>query len=377
MTPPRTHGRAHGPGIQVAAQFLTAGSGGIARCARLTMMALSSQARVSGLAVEDQSSTLVGCTRTRAFRGNRSAFIAANMLGALSSDWVIYDFAGTARAHGPLGLARRPYALWAHGWEVWPGNLRADYARAIRGAKAVFVNSGHTGARLAESMPDLKTIHVCQLGTEKDLAPNAPAGRTPDPGAEKMVLFVGRNDEMFAKGQDVLIAAWPKVVAEAPDATLVFVGGGERLDRLRELAAASPAAASIKVMGQLTDTEVDALRTRARLFAMLSNVEGFGLVFAEAMSEGLPVLTSNEDASTEVNLHGETGFAIPRDDLEGVAATVLRVLNDDQLFERLSRQAYERWRSTFCFSAFRDRFLSAAGEAGLVRPAVVNGHAVV
>jgi len=373
MTPPQIHL----PGIQVAAQFLTPGSGGIARCARLTMMALTSQARVRGLAVEDEQPTLVGETQTRAFRGNRSAFVVANMMGALTSDWVIYDFAGTAREHGPLGLAGRPYALWAHGWEVWPGNLRADYARAIRGARAVFVNSHHTGGRLSQSMPDLKSIHVCQLGTEKDLAPGANASRTTEPGAEKIVLFVGRNDEMFAKGQDVLIAAWPKVAAEAPDATLVFVGGGERLDRLRELAAASPAAASIKVLGQLTDAEVDTLRGRARLFAMLSNVEGFGLVFAEAMSEGLPVLTSNEDASTEVNLHGETGFAIPRGDLDGVSATILRVLNDDQLFERLSRGAYERWRSAFCFSAFKDRFLGAAADAGLVRAPVVNGHAVV
>jgi glycosyltransferase involved in cell wall biosynthesis len=155
------------------------------------------------------------------------------------------------------------------------------------------------------------------------------------------------------------------------------VGGGERLDKLRELAAASPAAGSIKVLGQLTDAEVETLRARARLFAMLSNVEGFGLVFAEAMSQGLPVLTSNEDASTEVNLHGQTGFAIPRDDLDGVAAMILRVLNDDQLFERLSRQAYARWRSTYCFSVFKDRFLGAAADAGLVRGAVVNGHAVV
>ena len=367
MTPPQ---------IQVAAQFLTAGSGGIARCARLTIMALASQAHVRGLAVEDQSATFVGELKTRAFRGNRSAFIAANMMGALTSDWVIYDFAGTARAHGPLGLVGRPYALWAHGWEVWPGNLRADYARAIRGAKAVFVNSHHTGERLAESMPGLKTIRVCQLGTEKDLPASPPAAREPA-GGDKMVLFVGRNDEMFAKGQDVLIAAWPKVVAEAPDATLIFVGGGERLDRLRELAAASPAATSIKVLGQLDDAEVEALRARARLFAMLSNVEGFGLVFAEAMSEGLPVLTSNKDASTEVNLHGQTGFAVSRDDVGEVASTILSVLWDDQLFARLSRQAYARWRGTFCFSAFKDRFLSAAADAGLVRPAVVNGHAVV
>ena len=355
------------PGIQVAAQFLTAGSGGIARCARLTILALESQARLRGLAVEDQDSTLVGALKTRAFRGNRSAFVAANTWGGLTSDWVVYDFAGTARAHGPLGLAGRPYALWAHGWEVWPGNLRADYARAIRGAKAVFVNSGHTGEKLAESMPGLKTIHVCQLGTEKDL----PAGGRGDAGArapsdEKMVLFVGRNDEMFAKGQDVLIAAWPKVAAAIPGATLTFVGGGERLDKLRELAAASPAAASIQVLGQLTDAEVEALRARARLFAMLSNVEGFGLVFAEAMSQGLPVLTSNEDASTEVNLHGETGYAVSRGDLDEVAARIVGVLRDDQLFARLSRQAYERWRGAFCFSAFRDRFLDAAAEAGLV-----------
>lgn len=354
------------PGIQVAAQFLTPGSGGIARCARLTILALESQARVRGLAVEDQDSTLIGDLKTRAFRGNRSAFVAANMMGALTSDWVVYDFAGTARAHGPLGLAGRPYALWAHGWEVWPGNLRPDYARAIRGARAVFVNSSHTGEKLGQSMPGLKTIRVCQLGTEKDL----PAGRScavaREPAAEKLVLFVGRNDEMFAKGQDVLIAAWPKVVAEIPDATLAFVGGGERLDKLRGLAAASPATASIRVLGQLSDAEVEALRARARLFAMLSNVEGFGLVFAEAMSQGLPVLTSNEDASTEVNLHGETGFAVSRDDLDQVAASIVGVLRDDQLFARLSRQAYERWRANFCFSAFKDRFLDAAADAGLI-----------
>jgi len=105
---------------------------------------------------------------------------------------------------------------------------------------------------------------------------------------------------------------------------------------------------------------------------MLSNVEGFGLVFAEAMSQGVPVLTSNEDASTEVNLHGETGFSVKRDDLDAVAATIVDVLRDDRLFERLSRQAYERWRGAFCFSAFRDRFLQAAADAGLLA-AALNG----
>ena len=351
------------PEIQVAAQYLTAGSGGIARCARLTILALASEARVSSLAVEDPAPTAIGDVRSRTFGGNRSAFVAANMLGALKSDWVIYDFAGTARAHGPLGLAGRPYALWAHGLEVWPGHLRPDYAKAIRGAKAVFANSAHTARRLAESLPDLQTVHECQLGTEADLE----ARPSPPPrAAEPLVLFLGRNDEMFAKGQDVLIAAWPAVVAEAPDAILCFVGGGERLDRLRALAAASPAAASIRVMGPLGEAEVERLHRRARLFAMLSRVEGFGLVFAEAMSHGVPALTSDADASTEVSLDGETGFAVSRDDLAAVARAIVSVLKDDRLFEHLSRGAYARWSRRFCFSAFRERFLRVAATAGLI-----------
>jgi phosphatidyl-myo-inositol dimannoside synthase len=356
--------------IQVSAQFLTAGSGGIARCARLTIMALASEATVTALAVEDDEPASIDAVRARAFGGNRSAFIAANTLGALRNDWVLYDFAGTARAHAPLNLVGRPYALWAHGWEVWPGNLRPDYAKAIRGSKAVFVNSQHTGARLLQSLPGLDTIHCCLLGTEKDAEPR----RTSHDAREQLVLFVGRNDEMFAKGQDVLIAAWPAVVAEVPAARLCFVGGGERLDRLRALAAASPVAASIQVLGQLGDDAVAALQRRARLFAMLSNVEGFGLVFAEAMSEGVPVLSSDEDASTEVNRDGETGYAVNRSDRKQVVRRIVEVLKDDRLFRVLSQGAYERWSGQFCFSAFRRRFLGAAATAGLAEPAPVGAQ---
>jgi phosphatidyl-myo-inositol dimannoside synthase len=353
--------------IQVAAQFLTAGSGGIARCARLTIMALAADANVSALAVEDDDATTVGGVRSRAFAGNRSAFVAANLLGALRNDWVLYDFAGTARAHAPLNLLGRPYALWAHGWEVWPGNLRPDYAKVIHGAKAVFVNSHHTGERLLQSLPGLKTIRCCLLGTETDTGGQGCV--SPYSQRENLVLFVGRNDEMFAKGQDVLIAAWPAVAARVPDARLCFVGGGERLDQLRALAAASPAAASIEVLGQLAEDEVAALHRRARLFAMLSNVEGFGLVFTEAMSHGAPVLSADADASTEVNLDGETGFAVDRSDLALVVDRIVAVLSDHRLFETLSRGAFDRWSSQFCFSAFRRRFLGAAAEAGLVTPA--------
>ena len=342
--------------VQVSAQHLSAGSGGIARCARLSVMALSPEARLTALAVEDRAPLAVGDVEVRACSGNRPAFVISNALGALSSGWTLYDFAGTARAHGPLG---RPYVLWVHGWEVWPENLRADYARVIRKAKAVFANSRHTQRRLAESLPGLTSVHCCLLGTEYDDPPTESGSR------ERMVLFVGRNDEMFAKGQDILIAAWPEVVARVPDARLCFVGGGDRLDRLRALVSASPAAASIDVLGPLDESDVARLYRRARLFAMLSEVEGFGLVFAEAMSHGAPILTSRQDASQEINIEGVTGISVDRGDREAVVRTIASVLDDDALFGQLSAGACQQWSREYRFSAFRERFLKAVAAAGL------------
>src|SRR5262245_2023482 len=324
--------------IHFAAQFLWPGSGGIARCARLTMMALSGKASITNaFAVQDAHPTTVAGITTRPFRNRRLQFVSMHTTYALGSDVVFYDFPGTARAHKFLALAKKPYALWVHGWEVWSENLRPDYAATIRQADAVFANSHHTFTRINESIPGLRNVHICQLGTERDIDRSTRSAAV----REKIALFVGRNDELFDKGQKAIIDVWPRVVRQVPDAKLYFVGGGVRLDYLRSLAAASPAAGSIVVLGYLPDAEVDRLYDRARLFVMMSRVEGFGLVYAEAMSHGVPILTSTEDASQYINREGVTGLSVCRDDHDALADAVISVLTDDHLHQRLSDGAFE------------------------------------
>ncbi|MEJ8572848.1 glycosyltransferase family 4 protein [Microbaculum marinum] len=351
--------------VHVAAQFLSPGSGGIARCARLTLLALRKDTSVAGaFAVQDTEATTIAGVETRPFSGRRLPFLAAHTAHAMGSDLVFYDFPGTARAHRLLALAKKPYALWVHGWEVWRENLRPDYADAIRRADAVFVNSNHTLSRLNESIPGLHNLQVCWLGTERDIDG---AGRMPPTsGNEKIVLFVGRNDELFDKGQDVLIDVWPKVVGRVPEAKLCFVGGGSELERLRSLVSASPVRDTIRVLGYLPDGAVSELYMRARLFAMISRVEGFGLVFAEAMSYGVPVLTSLEDASQEVNRDGVTGYSVSRSDPDLLVEQIVDILADDGLHDRLSRGAFQHWADNFSFTAFADRFRQAAGRARLL-----------
>jgi phosphatidyl-myo-inositol dimannoside synthase len=349
--------------IHFAAQFLSPGSGGIARCARLTMMALSGKASIrSAFAVQDTHPTTIGGVTTKPFQNRRLRFVSAHATYALRSDVVFYDFPGTARAHTFLALARKPYALWVHGWEVWRENLRPEHAATIRRADAVFVNSHHTFAKINESIPGLRNLHICQLGTERDIDSLT---RSASP-RENIALFVGRNDELFDKGQNAIIDMWPRVVRQVPDAKLYFVGGGVRLDYLRSLAAASPVASSILVLGYLPDAEVDQLYDRARLFVMMSRVEGFGLVYAEAMSHGVPILTSTEDASQYINREAVTGFSVCRDDHDALADAVIRVLADDDLHHRLSDGALEHWKHNFSFTAFASRFREAAIAANLI-----------
>ena len=142
------------------------------------------------------------------------------------------------------------------------------------------------------------------------------------------LLFLGRNDEMFAKGQDILIDVWPDVVSKIPRARLVFAGGGTHLPKLIELVRASSAAGNIDILGFRSDSEMEIVWQDATAFAMLSYVEGFGLVFAEAMRHGVPILASNDDASQEVNIDGVTGFNVARADRNGIVDRIAVLLGE-------------------------------------------------
>src|SRR6266498_841200 len=106
------------------------------------------------------------------------------------------------------------------------------------------------------------------------------------------------------KGQDVLIRAWPSVVAQVPDARLLLVGGGSYERRLRRLAAASPAADRITLTGEVPWADLPAHYAAGDAFAMPCrtrwlglDLEALGVVFLEAAATGLPVVAGRDRKS--------------------------------------------------------------------------------
>lgn len=186
---------------------------------------------------------------------------------------------------------------------------------------------------------------VCHLPA-RTLAGGAAAAR--ENGALR-VMTVGRLfSRGMEKGQRQLIRVWPRIQARFPGAELYIVGGGNGRAELRALAEASGVSSVVHFPGGVSDEQLAHLYDSADVFAMPSRHEGFGLVFAEAMSRGVPCIASRIDAGAEVVTDGETGLLVDPDNLEEVHDAIVRLLGDPAL--RRTMAAAARLRATEAFS---------------------------
>ncbi|MFI9214048.1 glycosyltransferase [Streptomyces sp. NPDC053253] len=170
-----------------------------------------------------------------------------------------------------------------------------------------------------------------------DVARFATAGPPGNPAPT--VVCVGRLCRQ--KGQDVLLAAWPAVLAEVPTARLVLVGDGPDGARLR--AAAGP---SVRFTGAVDDT-VPWYRA-ADVVVLPSRWEGMALAPLEAMASGRPVVVSDVDGAREsLPPAHEPLCLVPPEDPAALAAALGRLLGRPELRHRLGREAHEHVLSSF------------------------------
>jgi len=349
--------RAASAGVCLGAYSLRPGHGGIARVARLMARVLAEelagQARpVRALTLGDADPVEDLGLPVRPARTSRLRFVAGALWAGLGCRHFLFDGCQLAQVHRLPLLRKKPMLTFLHGIEIWE-DAPARYVRSARRATLLLANSAFTRDKAERLHGGFARARVCWLATEgDDPPPPAPplAERRPE------VLIVSRLGERY-KGHEELIACWDRIAAAVPGATLRIVGTGPFNDRLRRLAAESPAAKYIVFEGFVPDADLDRLYAGATVFAMPSRGEGFGLVYIEAMRHGLPVLASDEDAAPEVVLHGETGYTVNRGRPDELPDALIHLLRNPGEASRLGEAGRRRWAEHFRFSAFRERFL--------------------
>lgn len=134
------------------------------------------------------------------------------------------------------------------------------------------------------------------------------------------LLFVGRL--RIRKGVEVLLEALRAV----PGARLLIAGDGEHREALERRAAELGLGPAVLFLGRCDASRVRGLLSGASALVVPSTYEGMPLVVLEAMEAGLPVVASRVSGIPEVVEDGRTGWLVPPEDPEALAAALAEAL---------------------------------------------------
>lgn len=140
-----------------------------------------------------------------------------------------------------------------------------------------------------------------------------------DLSGKKIILFVGRLVKL--KRVDLLISAYGKMKSE--DGVLVIVGDGEERESLEGLARECPR--RVVFTGRLEGDSLYAWYNIASVMVLLSSVEPFGAVTAEALIGGSKILISDK-AGSACLVEGDNGFVTGIDDMDGIISKLDSIL---------------------------------------------------
>jgi len=165
-----------------------------------------------------------------------------------------------------------------------------------------------------------------------------------------VILFVGRLDER--KGVDDLMYAVSGMKEEK--VKFLIVGDGQEREKLMKLRKNLNLERKVIFVGSISYDNVFVFYGLADVFCMPSkyikekgNIEGLGIVFLEAQSYGVPCIGTNSGGIREAIEDGKSGFIVPESNPEAIKEKILKLMNDKELYERMSKYAPEFVRKKF------------------------------
>jgi glycosyltransferase involved in cell wall biosynthesis len=222
--------------------------------------------------------------------------------------------------------------------------IRRDYAELspshARRADAVITSSAHTKRLVTEHLGvEADRIYVCP--------PGAPGwrtlGRAPNTPTDGYILFLGTLEPR--KNLDVLLDAYAALLRGSRRVPKLVIAGGASPDAQPWLhrIAREPLRDHIVYKGYVAHEERESLFAGARALVLPSLDEGFGLPVLEAMSAGVPVVTSNRGSLPEVV--GTAGVLLDAGDVSGWAAALERLASDSRWATELGNAGLGRARA--------------------------------
>ncbi len=290
--------------------------------------------------------------------------------------WIREGAFDVLHVHEPAAPSLGLLACWAaDGPIVATFHASFERSRALSAAGPILQSAlEKITARIAVSEKARRTL-VEHLGGDAVLIPNgvtteryAMAEPLPGwPGDDGALGFLGRMDEQ-RKGLPVLLRAFEILGRERPGLRLLLAGPGDAAEiRARVSADLRDRVVNLGLVSEAD--KVRALHSVDVFVAPNTGGESFGIVLAEAMSAGAPILASDIEAFRRVLLDGSAGALFPVGDADALAATAAELLDDAPRRKQLSDEAKAAVRAYDWSTVARDVvrvYETVAGEDAVV-----------
>lgn len=287
--------------------------GGIEQVSRNWIFALSqlqnsSKFNLLALSLYDSSldSRYVSSNSFRGMSGKRINFLLIAMRSFYKADTIVCSHIHLA----PLILLAKiikPSAkvmLQLHGIEAW--NIKSFVQRiALRISDRLLPVSEFTKAQVLKSEPIAADSWRVIPNSLSPFATSALNKQLKIPGeatAFKLLTVCRLNSAEKYKGYDRVIAALEKFEAKNWTYTIVGKADKEEHERVQALIDSKGLQQKVRLTGYLSEEDLQIEYQNSNAFIMPSTGEGFGLVFLDAMAQGLPVIAGNQDGSPEALL---------------------------------------------------------------------------
>lgn len=262
-----------------------------------------------------------------------------------------------------------PFVLLAHGTELTRADRSATGVKdrifwalqrfkrdlAVKGADMVICNSRFTESVVHDLGVDAERTAVVHPGCD----PDPPEG-DPETLPGELREFVDEARVLLTltrlvprKGIDRTLEAVAHLADDEPGLRYIVAGGGPDRSRLEDLADRHGVADQVYFTGYVDDPVKHALMEVADLFVMPNrfrppgDYEGFGIVFLEAASHGLPVVAGRSGGAPEAVADDKTGYLVDPTDPDEVAAALIRLLEHPEVGEDLGAAGRRRVEEDF------------------------------
>lgn len=264
-----------------------------------------------------------------------------------------------------------PYVIWVHGKDLMKEarkTRRRPLARwtgrhIFGGAAAIIANSEATAQRARAllgslGIPARGRVRVVHPGTD-------PLRFRPGAGGAALRERLGLGDApvllsvcrlMPRKGVDSVLRALPGLLQSHPRLVYLIAGHGPDRGRLHALAAEQGLGGAVRFLGAVPEDQLPALYDAADVFVLPvrieegdDEVEGFGIVYAEAAASGTPSVGGRSGGAPEAVRDGETGVLVRPEEPGAVEDALRRLLDDPEERRRLGEggrraaESYYTW----------------------------------